>query len=348
MNARTRAARTGRVARTALAGATAVALMALAACSGSGDDADAADPSPSGSEDADAAVDEFPVTVTTAFGDVEIPEEPTRVVALGWGDAETALALGVEPVGASDWLAFGGDGVGPWLDGAYTESPEIVDTLEPSYEQVALLEPDVILDVKSSGDPERYERLSEIAPTVAVPEGGEAYLASMDDQVGMIASALGRSEAGDELLAEVDDAYAAARDEHPDFDGKTAVIGSYWSEGFGAYVSSSSRGEFMQALGFVTKPEIDEAAGDEFSVNLGTENLDMLDADLTVIQPIGFTAAEVEEQPLFQAVPSVADGRYVVFDDKDLSNAFSLGTPTAVIFAVDNVVPLFAEALGGA
>ncbi|MGO1338395.1 MAG: ABC transporter substrate-binding protein, partial [Cellulosimicrobium funkei] len=223
----------------------------------------------------------------------------------------------------------------------------IIGTLEPSYEQIAVLDPDVILDVKSSGDPERYQRLSEIAPTVAIPKGGEAYLTPMEDQVGMIAAALGRSEAGDELLAEVDDAFAAARDEHPEFAGKTAVIGSYWAEGFGAYVSTSSRGEFMQGLGFDTKPEIDEAAGEEFSATLGTENVDLLDADLTVIQPIGFTAADVEALPIFQTVPSVADGRYVVFDDKDLSNAFSLGTPTAVIYAIDNVTPLFAEALAG-
>lgn len=330
--------------RRALAAVSALAVLALAACS-SGDGS--SDPTPSGSTTADGAADAFPVTIPTAFGDVEIPEEPERVVALGWGDAETALALGVQPVGASDWLSFGGVGVGPWLADAYDESPEIIGTLEPSYEQIAVLDPDVILDVKSSGDPERYERLSEIAPTVAIPEGGEAYLTPMEDQVGMIAAALGRSEAGDELLAEVDDAFAAARDEHPEFAGKTAVIGSYWAEGFGAYVSTSSRGEFMQGLGFDTKPEIDEAAGEEFSATLGTENVDLLDADLTVIQPIGFTAADVEALPIFQTVPSVADGRYVVFDDKDLSNAFSLGTPTAVIYAIDNVTPLFAEALAG-
>ncbi|QJW35644.1 iron-siderophore ABC transporter substrate-binding protein [Cellulosimicrobium protaetiae] len=332
--------------RRALAAVSALAVLALAACSsgdGSGDDADQGDPSASGTEGAEA----FPVTIPTAFGDVEIPEEPTRVVALGWGDAETALALGVQPVGASDWLAFGGDGVGPWLADAYTESPEIIGTLEPSYEQIAVLDPDVILDTKSSGDPERYERLSEIAPTIGIPEGGEAYLTPMEDQVGMIAAALGRSDAGEQLLAEVDDAFAAARDEHPEFDGKTAVIGSYWAEGFGAYVSTSARGEFIQGLGFSTKPEIDEAAGEEFSANLGTENVDLLDADLTVIQPIGFTAADVEALPIFQTVPSVADGRYVVFDDEDLSSAFSLGTPTAVIYAIDNVVPLFAEALAG-
>src|SRR5690625_5347453 len=49
------------------------------------------------------------VTIDTKFGKVEVAEQPTRVVALGWGDAETALALGVEPIGASDWLDFGGE-----------------------------------------------------------------------------------------------------------------------------------------------------------------------------------------------------------------------------------------------
>ncbi|MGO3485581.1 MAG: iron-siderophore ABC transporter substrate-binding protein, partial [Cellulosimicrobium funkei] len=136
--------------RRALAAVSALAVLALAACS-SGDGS--GDPTPSGSATADGAADTFPVTIPTAFGDVEIPEEPERVVALGWGDAETALALGVQPVGASDWLAFGGDGVGPWLADAYDESPEIIGTLEPSYEQIAVLDPDGILDVKSSGDP---------------------------------------------------------------------------------------------------------------------------------------------------------------------------------------------------
>ena len=89
-------------------------LLVVTGC-GSGDDAD-------GSIRAAAARSSgaFPVTVSTAFGDVTVEEEPTRVVALGWSDAETALALGVQPVGASDWLAFGGDGVGAWVEAATT------------------------------------------------------------------------------------------------------------------------------------------------------------------------------------------------------------------------------------
>src|SRR6187551_1330946 len=72
----------------------------------------------------------FPVTVGTAFGDVTVEEQPVRVVALGWSDAETALALGVQPVGASDWLGFGGEGVGPWAKGLYEKAPTILGTQE--------------------------------------------------------------------------------------------------------------------------------------------------------------------------------------------------------------------------
>src|SRR5699024_8469305 len=63
-------------------------------------------------------------SVDTKFGSVDVPADPQRVVALGWGDAETALALGVQPVGASDWVEFGGMGVGPWAEDLYDEAPD--------------------------------------------------------------------------------------------------------------------------------------------------------------------------------------------------------------------------------
>ena len=61
------------------------------------------------------------------------------VVALGWGDMETVLALGGQVVGTSDWLGFGGDGVGPWAADLVTRTPEQLGTLELSYEAVAAL-----------------------------------------------------------------------------------------------------------------------------------------------------------------------------------------------------------------
>ena len=323
----------------AAAGAVVAASLVLAGCaSGSGSSTDSAS---SGSSDA-----AFPVSITTGLGTTTIESAPKRVVALGWGDAETALELGVQPVGASDWLAFGGDGVGPWLKGAYDKSPKIIQTLEPSYEDILKLNPDVILDVKSSGDKERYDKLSAIAPTVAIPKGGANYLASTEQQTTMIAKALGKESEGKKLLSGLDDAYAAARKAHPDFAGKTAVVGAYSSEGFGAYASTDSRSTFMRNLGFEIPKAIDQQAGKEFSVHLSDENLDLLDADLTLILPIYVDASEASSNKLFQKVPSVEAGHAIVFDDKDVSSAFSMGTTAAIEWALDKLPAEFEKKLG--
>jgi len=322
--------------RTLVVGA--VAALALAGCS-----APAEEPRGAASPAADGG---FPVSVDTAFGEVTIEEEPARVVALGWGDAETALALGVQPVGASDWLAFGGDGVGPWAEGLYDESPEIIETLEPSFEAIAALEPDLILDTKSSGDPERYERLSEIATTVGIPEGAESYLTSMDDQVGLVSAALGREDEGEQLLEEVDAAFAEAAEAHPDWEGRTVAAATKTSEGWGAYIEGSERVDFLENLGFEQSPEVAglETSATGFTVDVSAEQLDLLDSDLIVAFPIFIDTTEITDDPLFKAVPAVADGRAVVIDG-DLSSAYSLGTTLAVQYAIADLVPLIDEAL---
>jgi iron complex transport system substrate-binding protein len=320
--------------------ALAVAALSLTACA-SGDTGSSGDSTDSGSSSA-----AFPVTVSTDFGDVTVEKKPTRIVALGWGDAETALALGVQPVGASDWLAFGGEGVGPWAEGLYDEAPEIIGTLEPSFEAIAALKPDLILDTKSSGDKDRYEKLSSIATTIGVPEGKGSYLTSMDEQMELVSTALGLTEKGDALLADVDTSYDEAAAAHPEWKGKTIAAATKTSEGWGAYIEGSERVAFLERLGFAQSPAIADLPANSggFSVDISSEQLDLLDADLIVAFPIFIPTEELTGDPLFQAVPAVAAGRSVVIDG-DLSAAYSLGSTLAVEYAIENLVPQIASAL---
>jgi iron complex transport system substrate-binding protein len=285
-------------------------------------------------------------TVETKFGKVEIKEKPERIVALGWGDAETALALGVEPVGASDWLAFGDEGVGPWLKGAYKKTPTILGTMELDYEKIASLEPDLILDVRSSGDQERYDRLAEIAPTIGVPKGGDSYLTSSEQQVQMIAKALGKEAEGEQLLKDVEAAFEKAKGEYPQFADKTVTVGSYTSEGWGAYVSGDSRVDFMTKLGFTNKEEIEKQANGAFYVKVADEQLELLDADLTVVLPIFVDTKEVTGNALYQKIPSVVEGRSMIIDG-DYANAFSSGTAPALLWAIEKLPAVFNKALEG-
>jgi iron complex transport system substrate-binding protein len=330
--------------RTVRVFASVVAAGFIASCSTSTDESRADEAGADQSASAAAGVTEgaFPVSVDTKFGDVRVDARPERVVALGWADAETALALGVQPVGASDWLAFGGDGVGPWADGLYESPPEIIGTQEPSYEAVAALNPDVILDTKSSGDRERYDKLSRIAPTIALPEGADNYLTTIEQQVSMVSAALGESEKGSQLLDSLETDFASAAAEHPEFEGKTITVGAFSGTGFGAYISDNSRLLFMKKLGFVSNPVIDALPPKGFSVPISEEELDTLDADVVVIFPIQKSPSEVTDNALFQSIPAVEDGRSVVFDDPAVAKSYSTNSILSSQYALDTVVPVVA------
>ncbi|MGY1705251.1 iron-siderophore ABC transporter substrate-binding protein [Geodermatophilus sp. SYSU D00697] len=331
--------------RTALRGAALLAAAVLVTSCSSGSSDDGSDPgaaAPSGSSS-----DAFPVTVPTAFGDVTVEEEPVRVVALGWSDAETALALGVQPVGASDWLGFGGEGVGPWAEGRYDQAPEIIETLEPSLEAIAALDPDLILDTRSDATQERYDSLRAIAPTIGQPEGVGPYQTTWQQQLEMVGQALGRSEEATALADEVEQQFADARAANPGFAGTEVAVGAYTSEGFGAYVRGDARVDFMEALGFSNKPAIQDLAGENFFVSVSDEQLQLLDAPLTVVFPIFVDAAEITGNPLWQTLPSVQQGHAVVLEDQTLVSAFSSGSALGIQYALDNAVPQFAEALAG-
>ncbi|NLU85027.1 iron-siderophore ABC transporter substrate-binding protein [Rhodococcus sp. HNM0569] len=309
-------------------------LLAVSACGSGGDEAAAG--APSGSSGT-----AFPATVTTKFGDVTVDREPERVVALGWGDAETALALGVQPIGASDWLAFGGEGVGPWAAGLYDSPPVQLGTLEPSYEQIAALEPDLILDTKSSGDRGRYDMLSAIAPTIGPPPGGDDFKTPLEEQVTMVATALGVS--GDEAVDSVRNAFTEAASAHPEFAGKSVSVAALSGRGWGAYSADTDRVAFMTKLGFVPNPVLDTLPEVQFSHPLSEETLDLLDADLVVVFPVQRPASDVESNPVFASIPAVREGRAVVFDDPNVQKAYSTNTVLSMRYALDTVVPLVAD-----
>ncbi|MGW4111713.1 iron-siderophore ABC transporter substrate-binding protein [Actinosynnema sp. NPDC004786] len=276
------------------------------------------------------------VTVDTRFGPVTVEEPPTRVVALGWSDAETALALGVRPVGASDWLGFGGKGVGPWAEGLYEQAPTLLGTTEIDYEAVAALQPDLILNTRSDNDERKHETLSKIAPTIGAPKDVIPYGTSWRQQVEMVAKALGKVAEGERIIADLDAKFAANRK----FEGRTTVVGAYFDGKFGAYVSGDARTDFMKAIGFTPRQDVEDLASGTFYVDISAERLDLLAADLTVLFPIGGDASALKANPL---VPANA----LVLEDEDLVNAFSSGSSLGMAYALDHAVPLFTAALAG-
>ncbi len=98
-------------------------------------------------------------------GETRISGTPKRVVTLFQGANDTAVALGVTPVGVVDAWAQGAhyDYLDKALDGVSSVGLET----QPSLEAIALLEPDLIIASRRRHEA-IYPQLAQIAPTVSL------------------------------------------------------------------------------------------------------------------------------------------------------------------------------------
>ncbi|MEQ4299908.1 iron-siderophore ABC transporter substrate-binding protein [Plantactinospora sp. B6F1] len=134
-------------------------------------------------------------TVTHAMGSTEVPAQPKRVVVLDTDKVDTALSLGVVPVGA----ALAGEMAGwPSYFGAERVAgiKRVGLLTEPDLEAITALQPDLILGSKFRQE-KFYDELSAIAPTVFTERVGITWKENflLDGQ------ALGKEQEARELLA---------------------------------------------------------------------------------------------------------------------------------------------------
>lgn len=294
-------------------------------------------------------------TVDTMFGTIEVPQPADgelTVVALGWSDAETALALGVVPVAVFDWQGFGAEskGVGPWATELFGDvDPAIIERGDTSlnYEQIQALQPDLILNTRSGNDEAEFDRLSEIAPTVYGPEGTGAYATAWRDQVALVGDAVGKADEAAALVAEVEGEIAAVAEANPAFAGLTTASAAKFGDAYGAYLPGDGRFDILSELGFVNNPAIDGLEASGFFANVSAEQVSALDADVTVILPIGFTLEETKADPLLSSLAVVQAGRAVYLDPaSELAGAWGASSPLSIPVVLEGLTPQLADAAG--
>ena len=187
-------------------------------------------------------------TVETKFGAVEVPADPQRVVALGWGDAETALALGVQPVGASDWVEFGGRASAPGPRTSTTKHRRSSRRWNPTTRPSPPWNP-TSSSIRTAPERRSATTASRDRSDRQVPEGGDNYLTTMDQQVDLVSQALGKSDEG-ESCSTTSTRPTPMRAKLIRSSGQVRDRGSETSEGWGAYVEESGRVQVMEQLGF--------------------------------------------------------------------------------------------------
>jgi len=160
-----------------------------------------ADPSTTTSADAAAG---FPRTVEHFRGTTTIETEPTRIVALDTSYADAVLLLEAPLVGHVDYRTEGfPDYLGDSREYA-ADAVSVGKTANISLEQVAALEPDLILSAEVR-DGENYEELSAIAPTVFSQSTGPTW----KDNIRLAARAIGKEDLAEQRITEYEERAAA-------------------------------------------------------------------------------------------------------------------------------------------
>ncbi|MDH6126252.1 iron-siderophore ABC transporter substrate-binding protein [Kitasatospora sp. GP82] len=146
-------------------------------------------PSPVGPDNEPPSPQPLPsTTVTAATGVVAVPGSPTRVVALDTAELDSAITLGITPLGAAQ--APADHGLPDYWPASWLAGIATVGTIgDPDTAMIASLGPQLILG-NQTRDGARYDALSRIAPTVLTQTTGYPWKTNFQ----LHAQALGRQE----------------------------------------------------------------------------------------------------------------------------------------------------------
>ncbi|MGP5033682.1 iron-siderophore ABC transporter substrate-binding protein [Brachybacterium alimentarium] len=322
--------------------------LALAACSGGADGAG------SSASDGEGTGDFTPVTIEHALGTAEITEKPQRIVTLGQGSAETAIALGIIPVGVEEY-PWGADDSGylPWIHEAVTEAggelPEqFTGATELDVEAVLALEPDVILAPWSGVTQEQFDILTDIAPTVAYAE--QPWVITWEEQITTIGKALGEDDAAKGLINEIHETFEKSA--QPGYADHTfSFVYNSGPGTLGVFYQDEQRVAMVRALGLTVDP-VNQELGEwdvpgTDSAMIGLENADKLsDSDLIfTFYSDEKNREETEAQDLYAAIPAVEHGAIVAPTDQSFVTGSSIINPLTVPWALERYIPMIDDAI---
>jgi len=293
------------------------------------------------SEKPGAVAGDGSVTVKHAFGETKVPRQPTRVVSAGLTDADDLLALGVVPIAVNDWFGAEPFGVWPWaLPRLGTAQPAVLNLADGvPVEQIAALNPDLIVATDAGLDKDTYDRLTAIAPTI--PQSGrDAFFEPWRDQADAIGQAVFRHDDMQKLISDVDAKFTGVKDNNPGFANKKALLlaGTLFRDS--VQVSGPPwRHEFLTQMGLtVIAPDQELIARDRMAEVLNA-------ADVLI-----WTTESDEEQAALLADPTIAALRattagHHVFTGKELAGAIAYASTLSYPVVADRLPQMIAAVL---
>ncbi|MEM9804407.1 MAG: iron-siderophore ABC transporter substrate-binding protein [Cyanobacteria bacterium P01_D01_bin.56] len=211
-----------------------------------------------------------------AFGETEVPTNPTRVIVLGYTTVEAVLAHGVQPIGAPDGVVSSLFHLS--LDNEITA--DVGSPTQPSLEKIVALKPDLILTSKYRlGD--GYDQLAQIAPTVVLDIDGNHQWRELTRLCG---DALGKQTETQKLSTTYEAKLQIVKDQlfkigkQPQVSIVSILPGMIRASG-----TETFAGSILADAGIARPPSQSQAQGPQ---NISLESLDLLDGDVIFLMKL--------------------------------------------------------------
>jgi iron complex transport system substrate-binding protein len=295
----------------------------------------------------EVAASAYPVTIAHKFGSTSITEYPERIVLVGLTDQDVLLALGIVPVATREWWGERPGAIFEWATDELgdAELPLVLPGTELNFEQIAELNPDVIVGLYAGITQEEYDTLSKIAPVVAQPAEYPDWGIPWQDSTRTMGLIVGKSAEAETLIVDVEARFAAIREEHPEFADQVGVVASAGESDYWAYSSLDPRGQFLTSLGFKPATKLDEIIGAEFGAPIDLERYDLIN-DAGVL--IWFTGDKENMDALYEQLDVHKEGRDILIGWEDpMAFAFSFNTVLSLPYVLDELVPQIVAASDG-
>jgi iron complex transport system substrate-binding protein len=216
--------------------------------------------------------------VTHAMGETAIPVQPKRVVALDQSFVDAVLTLETPLAGYTTYRAIEGglpEYLGP-LAATHGKGAVAVGRLEePSLEQIAALQPDLILSAKVRHEA-LHGQLSQIAPTVFSETTGPTW----KENLRLVGQALGKEDLAEAKIAEYEQRAAGIGREIAAASGGTpptvSIVRFAGEDTVRLYSEKSYAGIVLHDVGFPRPPT--QPTTDKIAVDVSQERILDLDA----------------------------------------------------------------------
>ena len=307
--------------------ATTAGVLAVAACS---------------KEKPGAVAKDGSVTVKHLFGETKISAPPKRVVSAGFTEQDDLLAVGVVPIAITNWWGDQPFGVWPWalpkLGDAKPDVLSLADGID--VDKISALKPDLIVATNAGLDQDTYNKLSQIAPTIA-QSGQDAFFEPWKDQAAAISQAVFKFDEMAGLVKGIEDKFTETGKNNPLFAGKKVLLLEGVLVDDSAHVLTPGwRNEFLTQMGLV----IPDTGG-------STITRDKMEAVLDEADVLIWATESDDQQAALLADPTIAKLRAStsqrnIFTGKDLAGAIAFSSPLSYPFVADQLPPALAKVLG--